>query len=144
LGVERPRLRSKTEMLRHYMVIQCGNKRHNPFFPPSLAFKATQHFSSKMSGTRKWKLPADYQRVQWTSRNTRRGVKNKQIVVFTQNSRSGPSTPSKRAMPTDDQQYFDGDPPEPLTFPTSKVYLLPISCLLLNDIDTLPRLRTTI
>jgi hypothetical protein len=79
-----------------------------------------------MSGTRKIKISADFQRVQWKTRNTRRGVINKQIVVYTKKARSAPSTPSKRAMSTDEQQYFDGDPSEPLIVPTGIVCFLPI------------------
>jgi hypothetical protein len=82
-----------------------------------------------MSGTRKWKVPADYQRVQWSTKKTRRGVKDKQTVVFTQKTKSAPSTPSKRATSTDGQQYFDEDPPEPLNLPSGKVSFLPFSFL---------------
>jgi hypothetical protein len=96
-----------------------------------------------MAGIKKWKVPTEIQRVKWSARNTRRGVKNKQIVVFTQEARSAPTTPSRRATSTEPQQFMDGDPSEPLTIPTSQVYLS-MSLLLLNDIVIFPRLKTII
>jgi hypothetical protein len=97
-----------------------------------------------MSGTRKWKIPSDFQRVKWSTRNTRRGVKDKQIVVFKKKARSAPSSPSKRAMSTDGQQYYEGDPLEPLNFPSSKVIFLPFPFLASNDSVTISRLRMAI
>ena len=118
---------SKTEIVRHYMVMQCGNMRHNPFPPPLPHILNHSAFCNTMSGTRKWKVPADYQRVQWGTKKTSRGVKDKQIVVFAEKARSAPSTPSKRATSTEGQQYFDEYPSEPLNLPSSKVSFLPFS-----------------
>jgi hypothetical protein len=93
-----------------------------------------------MSGRRKIIISSGFQRVQWKSRNSRRGLVNKQIVVFSQKSRSTPSTPSKQAISTEGQQYFDGEPSVPLTLPTSTVRPLTILLLGLQRLIYLPPL----
>ena len=76
-----------------------------------------------MSGTKKIKTPVAYQRVQWKTKNTSRGIKHQQIRLFAQNTQSLPSTPSRPLTPP--QEYeFNGDLPEPLHLPHSTVRLL--------------------
>jgi hypothetical protein len=74
-----------------------------------------------MSGRRKIRVPSSVQVVKWTTKETSRGIKHKQVAVSRNTPRSLPSTPSRNFMSPDVQQYHDGGDVEPLVLPTNRV-----------------------
>lgn len=77
-----------------------------------------------MSGSRKHKIAASYQRVTWTTKLTSRGLKDRQTVLKSTPRRSVPTSPweTPTSVDIDDGAgNTDEDPIEPLALPKSKV-----------------------
>ena len=112
---------SKILILRLYMDVPFGGLRHQPFHSIPVSPQLTRQGYNNMSGSKRIRVPPDYQIVRWETLNTKRGVKQKQVSVFTQKAQSQPATPSRLAMSPDGQQHFDADQPEPLMSPGNTV-----------------------